>query len=744
MKSLSLVVSLTAVLTVPAFGNVGPSIEVPVAPPVIARAAGTQQAPQVATDGHDFFAVWLDSRGLNTSVFGTRILADGTVLDPTGILIASPGVECSSPGLVWDGSNYVVVWMEEHDIPYFSTRASFARVDHNGTVLGGSKTLLDHVSGVPLIASNGHGSVVIFESFVGSIANISQDGSVTQKQSLSGLGGDRQIASNGDGYLLSWTGPTTSLLRLDDNGDLVAGSAQQLNEAIYTKSAAGIGGPYLLVGRNFGPDYSSCASSIFGRLVTNTGLSDPFVIYDAGHGDIQDLAVTPDGNGFQVVWMKRLGDFPCGPVLDSDPPSFLGPWPPFGLAQIHVGPDGSSGTPVTQDEGSGTDEQPAVAGNGAAQVLAWISDTSSPQIAAAMARPGEPALSIPIASSAAMEVYSSVAAADSMFMTAWVEGDPFDGLSALYARRFGTDGRAIDAAAIKVSADDQARNFSPVVSFDGAVWLFLWFAGPGASARRMAADGTWIDAVPFPIGPTDRVFDYAVASNGNGFAVVVLAAGPALSLTLIPRTGEARQVPVAVPGLKSDLGYPSMAWDGNAYVAVWRQGTDDDIEGIRLDQDGQVITPLFGIDRTSRLDDTPSIACREGACAVAWQSDDSIAAASIIGGTVIPFKTMIAPSSPTTYLTAPQLIATQSGYQLFWNEEGDPKPSLLTASITQSGIDSPTLLGTAGVTGAAITPRGQIALSLVHAANDPVDGGVARAFLRVWLPSEVRRRAVGR
>jgi hypothetical protein len=175
MKSLPLLVLLAAV---PALGAIGPSFEVPLmAPPTIARAAARQQQPLVATDGRDFFAVWLDSRGGFTSVFGTRILADGTVLDPTGIVVGSPGVECGSPALVWDGANYVVVWHERYSHPYYDGRFSFARVDRNGTVLGGQKTLVDHIIGSPLIASNGHGSLVLADDFM----SISQDGSLESR-----------------------------------------------------------------------------------------------------------------------------------------------------------------------------------------------------------------------------------------------------------------------------------------------------------------------------------------------------------------------------------------------------------------------------------------------------------------------------------------------------------------------------------------------------------------------------------
>src|SRR5258706_518440 len=235
-----LVICLSALLALPAFGKLGPSLEVPVAPPTLGRAAGSQQMPHVATDGRDFFAVWIDSRGGNGSVYGTRVLADGTVLDPTGILISAPGMSSGSPGLVWDGANYVVVWLEQDD----SYRVSFARIDRNGALLGTPKTLLDGYTGSPSIASNGHGSMVVFSKPVGTVVLISQDGTFTRKNPLPQVVGQvTQIASNGDGYLLSWTDLQTSMIRLDDNGDVVAGSALQLAErGPYTQLIARIGG----------------------------------------------------------------------------------------------------------------------------------------------------------------------------------------------------------------------------------------------------------------------------------------------------------------------------------------------------------------------------------------------------------------------------------------------------------------------------------------------------------------------
>jgi len=396
--------------------------------------------------------------------------------------------------------------------------------------------------------------MVIFTKPVGTVVLITQDGSFTRKNPLPQVVGQvTQIASNGDGYLLSWTDLQTSMIRLDNNGDVVPGSALQLAErGPYTQLIAGIGGSYLLVGTTWPTDGSSCARSIVGRLVTGGGVSEPFIIHDAGGADIADFAAAADGNGFQVVWMKRLGSFVCPPILQGDPPDMFYPSPPFGLSQIHVGPDGSSGTPSTVAEGSGFDQQPSVARNSAAELLVWIETSytgNSSKIAAAIAHPGQPLVPIAIASSAASQIYSGIAASENTFMTVWSEQNPRDLTTAIYARRFSADGRALDTSPIRVS-DDQSYSFpAPVVSFDGAVWMFLWGTAPRAAVRRLAANGTWIDPAPILIGPSDRVFNYAVASNGNGFAVLTFEVGPAFNLTLIPRTGEARQLPVTVPAL---------------------------------------------------------------------------------------------------------------------------------------------------------------------------------------------------
>ena len=78
---------------------------------------GEQIMPALAFDGTNYFAVWRDTfsgsgPSLDTHIYGTRIAPDGTVLDPDGIPITTAaGTQCS-PKIVFDGTNYFAVWMQ--------------------------------------------------------------------------------------------------------------------------------------------------------------------------------------------------------------------------------------------------------------------------------------------------------------------------------------------------------------------------------------------------------------------------------------------------------------------------------------------------------------------------------------------------------------------------------------------------------------------------------------------------------
>ena len=81
--------------------------------PVTGPASGGQQSPSAAYDPATgvYFVAWSDTRSMtNFQVFGTRISPGGAVLDPDGIMLNAPGVYSYGPSVVFDGTNFLVVF----------------------------------------------------------------------------------------------------------------------------------------------------------------------------------------------------------------------------------------------------------------------------------------------------------------------------------------------------------------------------------------------------------------------------------------------------------------------------------------------------------------------------------------------------------------------------------------------------------------------------------------------------------
>jgi len=77
----------------------------------ITTAASFQEATVVAWNGTNFLVAWMDSRsGTNSDVYGARVNAAGVVQDPADIPISTNINDQHAPALAWDGTNYLVAW----------------------------------------------------------------------------------------------------------------------------------------------------------------------------------------------------------------------------------------------------------------------------------------------------------------------------------------------------------------------------------------------------------------------------------------------------------------------------------------------------------------------------------------------------------------------------------------------------------------------------------------------------------
>jgi len=80
--------------------------------------ANTQQFPDVATDGADFLAVWVDLRydsaNLTRPLVGRRFSADGALRDTQPFRVG--GTHAWRPALAFGGGCYLAVWYEDREI----------------------------------------------------------------------------------------------------------------------------------------------------------------------------------------------------------------------------------------------------------------------------------------------------------------------------------------------------------------------------------------------------------------------------------------------------------------------------------------------------------------------------------------------------------------------------------------------------------------------------------------------------
>lgn len=115
----------------------------------ISNAPDFQEMPVIATDGEQFLVVWQDFRnGKDYDIYAARVAKDGKVLDSTGIPVSiAPNNQCY-PSVSYDGSNFVVVWMDNRDIlQSYHVRA--ARITSAGmTIDSGGVVISQHDKGL--------------------------------------------------------------------------------------------------------------------------------------------------------------------------------------------------------------------------------------------------------------------------------------------------------------------------------------------------------------------------------------------------------------------------------------------------------------------------------------------------------------------------------------------------------------------------------------------------------------------
>jgi hypothetical protein len=165
----------------------------------ISTAVFDQVNPAVAYAGGNYIAVWQDYRAgiaQTPNIFGTRIAADGTVLDIAGAgIIIDAGTPATDPALAFDGTNLLLCWTNgfypEFTIKGARINTSFGLLDAQPLALS-TGTSNQHN---PCLAYNGENYTVLWMDYSDGLtyridmAKVATDGTIAETGVFSELDG---------------------------------------------------------------------------------------------------------------------------------------------------------------------------------------------------------------------------------------------------------------------------------------------------------------------------------------------------------------------------------------------------------------------------------------------------------------------------------------------------------------------------------------------------------------------------
>jgi len=688
----------------------------------------------VASNGSIALAVWNDDRRGPTDVTACRIAADGTPLDPTGIVI-QPGSIVND--VFWTGSAFAVVTS-----PAFITvngTSVISYVGSDGTVTQGSPLASDlMIYG----ARSGEGADTRFlflpaDGYSALAQVVDAPGNVIKPGNGDHGGAITAVfaASNGSGFLV--------LREFDSNG--------------------AIGKPPVYIAETLDRD---------GNVLTSADpqLPAPFkaaALTGDAHGGYVLFGYRPNQNDFVVVHLGANG-------IATAPPQFLQTFAPLAVAPGPVSarttqsgfaaswmvqlPDNHTSTYVSRDGGVPvmTFDWIGYEGDTAYDplndlVLTSYNDAFTTMGADVFVQKGSGA-PVPLTSSAHQQTNAAIAAGANGFLAAWAENTG-TGVT-LYVRRFSPDATAQDAPQVadtKPNPNDRFLEFQrSSITSAGNGYLVTW---DRTFARRMdARTGQWLDATPF------RLLSMAAASNGSDVLALTVE-NCEFGCTMARRvsmTGD----PVVSDGVKlSDYrvaSQPAIASDGNNYLAVWNDGAYDcfpdcvlpaatRVVAMRLRPDGSHIdaAPIV-LEPSSPYQAYPSVAWNGSTYLVSWTTDSgySIAAAYVApDGTIQQLGTI---ARLNTLITSLKAVA-HAGEFLILSSHPIPSPVPVPDQLSLTLLDGSTIAIETRPTGEFAPPDAAsdgLHLMLAYDRVDLQAGRVGRVVLdpRVF-PSRKRRAA---
>lgn len=670
----------------------------PVSPPQWTNATGDQANAVVATNGTMTLAAWNDRRR-SSDVFATRIAADGTILDPLGLLLPLISVDAA----VWNGDDFAV----------------FGRS-----------------------APNGDNSVV----FVSGDGHVSASKSLTLDANYSFMAISSSDANARALYIRYDTSSSLVARVIDARGELVASTDTALKNALLSNFiAAGRENDFALISRS-----ATVHLDRDGRVLNETAVLWPFQYFFR-----ENLAATGhEGAGFVLARQdSETGDVAAyqlsedavftgkSVTLATSPAAYYTSTHPLIAFDVDryvvVAARAGSGKTIYWTTDLKADftfttrshDMPlfpllsgiAIAG-GRRVVVSTIGgygvndpyvQTLSPAL--------DPSEAVLLAVTATPQSNPSIAAAANGYAAAWLESGP-DQYVRVYLRRFSTNGAALDPQPLEVAK--QLRDVTslyappPALVSNGDVDL--------VHGRRLnARTGEWIDASAIA-----NVI--AGASNGRD-ALILTPTAIGLGLQRIPLAGglPSQVVPIAVAVAGSTA---RLASNGEDYLLVWSvvypcvisvcppQATP--VLALRARADGTLIDrDPIALESNGWA---PSVDWNGSSYLVSWTTRDGVRGTRISSeGANLDGRPVLEQVDANAYSMSSRVVAYNGDWLLFVSHTQGANRSWWTATRIP-GKDT-------GLTGVAGLPR--ITLPFPFAAATNVAGRLIAAFVDSSDPS---------
>lgn len=654
-----------------------------------------QRFPKVAFDGDIYLVAWRDFRSqsnYNADVYACRVDEDGNPLDMGGIPICTAQRSQYPVDVIYDGTNFVVVWVDERDYP--QTEVYFARINSNGEVLDPdgiqATTGSNMVSWNNPCAGTGNGTTLISwceDMITGPHAvkcmridnsgNILDPDGFVVSDTLNDDTSNMSIGFDGTNFLVVWESGMYSFYD-DILGARISQSGEVLdpNGFIIAENPDDQLTPSVCFGENnflvTWSDSQGEDEDIYGNFVSPDGTvtnTDGFVISSAIN-DQKSPRITFDGTNFIVAWTDQRFD-----------------WDIYATA---VAPDGNVLAPNGWGVGAGADTvtRDCDIATGSENILfVWEIDRFPDQEDIQGGRITiDDYLIIDnegfnISLGAYAHANPDVAFDGTNYLAVWE--DYRNGVAQVYGTRISAAGEILDPNGIYIGSNDTMKVELPRVTFNGTDFVVVWsfrrsnsYSGGGAMAR-VGTDGLLIDDPPISITSGDNSsMNFTACSDGNN-TLIAWNAWNVSSIDVFGTLVEQNGV-IGLPFIISDAEnyqeYPDMAFNGTRYFAIWqdKRESNSNIFGTPISPDGVVLNPEgIEINNDQSHNNRPTIASDGSDFLVSWYSGssagESIYAAIIDqSGNVTVDKTLVYEASQFEYAQHTDVTFNGENYILSW------------------------------------------------------------------------------